>query len=111
MIHHLTTPVKVVMRCFLHLQSFPDQEHDTAVFELSPLSECSILSLVWFPGVEFYGSGNFVPNFYLFKYPCNLVPVILPAYTTYEDGTNSVFRNVGTQSSGDGGSPKRNNTI
>jgi hypothetical protein len=25
----------------------------------------------------------------------NLVPVILPAYTTYEDGTNRVFRNAG----------------
>jgi hypothetical protein len=26
----------------------------------------------------------------------NLVQVILPAYTTYEDGTDRVFRNVGT---------------
>ena len=25
-----------------------------------------------------------------------LVPVILHAYTTYEDGTDRVFRNVGT---------------
>jgi len=33
------------------------------------------------------GSGNFEPNLYLYKYPSNFVPVILPAYTTYEDGT------------------------
>jgi hypothetical protein len=29
-------------------------------------------------------------------FPSNLVPVILPAYTTYEDGTERVFRNAGT---------------
>jgi len=39
------------------------------------------------------GSGNFEPNLYQYKYPSNLVPVILSAYTTYEDGT--VFQNVG----------------
>jgi hypothetical protein len=37
------------------------------------------------------GSGNFEPNLYLHKYPSNLIPVILPAYTTYEDGTDRVF--------------------
>ena len=42
------------------------------------------------------GSGNFEPNLYLFKYPNILVPVILPDDTTYEDGTDRVFRNVGT---------------
>ena len=30
---------------------------------------------------------NFEPNLYLSKYPSNLVPVILSAYITYEDGT------------------------
>jgi hypothetical protein len=29
---------------------------------------------------------------YLYEYPSSLVPVILPAYTTYEDGTDRVFR-------------------
>jgi hypothetical protein len=33
------------------------------------------------------GSDNFEPNFYQYKYPSNFVPVILPAYTTYEDRT------------------------
>jgi len=33
---------------------------------------------------------------YLYKYSSNLVPVFLPAYTNYEDGTDGVFRNVGT---------------
>jgi hypothetical protein len=27
--------------------------------------------------------------------PWDLVPVIVPAYATYEDGTDRVFRNVG----------------
>jgi hypothetical protein len=27
-------------------------------------------------------------NLYLYKYPSNLLPIILPAYTTYKDGTN-----------------------
>jgi hypothetical protein len=30
---------------------------------------------------------DFEPNLYLYTYPSNFVPVILPAYTTYEDGT------------------------
>jgi hypothetical protein len=29
----------------------------------------------------------FEPNLFLYKYPNNLVPVILPAYAAYEDGT------------------------
>ena len=33
------------------------------------------------------GLGNFEPNVYLYRYPNNFVSVILPAYTTYEDGT------------------------
>jgi len=36
------------------------------------------------------------PNLYLYKYPSNLLPVILLAYTTYEDGIDRVFWNVGT---------------
>jgi hypothetical protein len=32
----------------------------------------------------------FGPSFLPYKYPNNLIPVILPAYTTYEDGTDSV---------------------
>jgi len=28
----------------------------------------------------------FEPNLYLYKYPRNLVPIILPAFTTYVDG-------------------------
>ena len=39
--------------------------------------------------------GNFEPNLYQYKYPSNLIQVILPAYTTYEDGTHTVFPNVG----------------
>jgi hypothetical protein len=34
--------------------------------------------------------GIFEPNVYLYHYPENLVPVILPAYTTYEDGSGKV---------------------
>ena len=38
----------------------------------------------------------FASSWYIFlTYPNNLFPVILPAYTTYEDGTDRVFRNVG----------------
>jgi len=37
------------------------------------------------------------------------VPVILPAYTIYENGTYRAFRNVGTKYSDPGESPKRNN--
>jgi len=32
----------------------------------------------------------FEPNFYPYKYPSNLVQVILVVYMTYEDGTDSV---------------------
>jgi len=37
------------------------------------------------------GSCNFEPNLYLYKYPSNIVPVILSAYTTNEDGTDRVL--------------------
>jgi hypothetical protein len=30
-------------------------------------------------------------NLYLYKYPSYIIPVILPAYTTYEDGKVRVF--------------------
>jgi len=30
----------------------------------------------------------FEPNIFLYKYRNNLDPIILPAYTTYEDGTD-----------------------
>jgi hypothetical protein len=29
----------------------------------------------------------FEPKHFLYNYPNNLIPVILPAYTAYEDGT------------------------
>jgi len=32
----------------------------------------------------------------MYNYPNNLLPVILPVYITHEDGTDRVFRNVGT---------------
>ena len=35
----------------------------------------------------------FEPNLFPYKYPNNLIPVILPAYTAYEYGTDRVFRN------------------
>jgi hypothetical protein len=38
---------------------------------------------------------SFRPHLYLYKYPSNLVLVILLAYTIYENGT--VFRNVCTE--------------
>jgi hypothetical protein len=40
------------------------------------------------------GLGDFELNLYLYKDPNNLILVILPAYTAYEDGT--LFQNVGT---------------
>jgi len=45
-----------------------------------------------------------------YKYSNNLIPVILPTHTTYEDGTDRVFRNVGIWNSDAGESPKRKNT-
>ena len=38
---------------------------------------------------------TFQPNLFPHKYSKNLIPVILPAYTAYEDGTGRVFQNVG----------------
>jgi len=35
---------------------------------------------------------TFEPNLFPYKYPNNLIPVIIPTYNTCEDGT--VFRNV-----------------
>jgi len=49
-------------------------------------------------------------NLFLYKYPNNLIPVILPAYIAYENGTDRVFQNVGTQNSDARESPKRMNT-
>jgi len=40
------------------------------------------------------GSGYFEPNIYLYKYPSNLVLVILTACTDCEDGTDRVFQNM-----------------
>ena len=55
-------------------------------------------------------SGNFEPNLHLYKYPSNIVPVVLPHYTTNEDGTDRVFWNVGTSNSDAEELPKRKNT-
>jgi hypothetical protein len=43
-----------------------------------------------------YGTAtrDVVSSVYNYRFS-NPVPVILPAYTTYEDGTGTVFRNVG----------------
>jgi len=38
----------------------------------------------------------FQPNLFLYKYHINLIPIIIRSYKTYEDGTDRVFRNVGT---------------
>jgi len=45
-----------------------------------------------------------------YKYPNNLIPVILPTYTASEDATDRVFRNVGIWNSDAGELPKRKNT-
>jgi len=50
----------------------------------------------------------FKPNL-PYKYPNNLIPVILPANTGYEDGTDRMFQNVDTQNSYAGELPKRRN--
>ena len=75
----------------------------TRVFESTLLFLISnfrrVLNVVFFilgdsPASEFYvpafRNTLSVPSY------CILVPVILPAYTTYEDRTDRVFRNVGT---------------
>jgi len=51
----------------------------------------------------------FEPKLFQYKYPNNLIPVILPAYTAYEDGTDRVFWNVGTLNSDAGESLKNKN--
>ena len=53
--------------------------------------------------------GSKLPNLYLYKYPNNLVPVILPAYTAYEDGTDSIPKRRHIKF-GQRESPKRKNT-
>jgi len=40
---------------------------------------------------------SFGPNIYLYKYPFSLVPIIILVHTTYEDGTDEMFRNVGSK--------------
>jgi len=52
----------------------------------------------------------FEPNVFPYKYPNNLIPFILPAYTAYEGGTDRVFRNVGIWNSFARESPKTKNT-
>ena len=42
------------------------------------------------------GLSNFESYLYYYKDQSNLVPIIFPAHTTYEDWTDRVFRNVGT---------------
>ena len=61
-------------------------------FRLSPCSECRILSFGWFAGVLILCAD--VSEHCLFRLHrwCKQ----LPAFTTYEVGTDSVFRNVGT---------------
>jgi hypothetical protein len=39
-----------------------------------------------------------------------LIPVILPTYSAYKDGTDRVFRNVGIQNSNARESPRRKDT-
>jgi hypothetical protein len=71
-------------------------------FTLSPCSEYCIPSFGWFPGVWILyadvskhsvcsifigGVSNKIKRGHLFKYSSSLVPVIIPAYTTYEDRT------------------------
>jgi len=53
--------------------------------------------------------GSKLPNLYLYKCPNSLVPVILPAYTTYEDETDS-FPKRRHIKFGHRESPKRKNT-
>jgi hypothetical protein len=51
----------------------------------------------------------FEPNLLPYKYPNNLIPVILPAYTAYGDERDRVFRNVGILNSDAGESLKNKN--
>jgi len=60
--------------CHFHLHRWCEQEDGTRV-----------LGYLYRPRF-----GSKLPNLYLYKCPNNLVPVILPAYTAYEDGTDSV---------------------
>ena len=42
------------------------------------------------------GLRSFKSNIFPYKNLQNLIPVVLPPYTTYEDETDRVFRNIGT---------------
>jgi hypothetical protein len=53
---------------------------------------------------------SFEPNLHLYKHPNHLLPVILLVSMTYEDGTNRVFQNIGTENTDADKSPKRKNT-
>ena len=53
--------------------------------------------------------GSKLPNLYLYNSPNNFVPGILPAYTTYEDGADSVPKRRHIKF-GHRESPKRKNT-
>jgi len=45
--------------------------------------------------MRFLTQAIFEANPFPYKHPNKLIPVILPAYTAYEDETDTVFRNVG----------------
>ena len=42
------------------------------------------------------GQASCGPSLDLYQYPSSVVPLTVPVYTTYEGGTDRVFRNVGT---------------
>jgi len=67
----------------------------TAGLHLGPLPSTAISSTLTCPPL-LIGVGNCEPDLYLHKYPSNLVPVILPAFTANEDGTDRMFCNVST---------------
>jgi hypothetical protein len=50
-------------------------------------------------------------NHFTYKYPNYLIPVIIPAYNAYENGTDGVIRNVGIYSSDAGVPRKTKNTV
>ena len=79
--------------CQFHLHRWCEQDDGTRV-------------LGYLYGQRF---GSKLPNLYLYKCPNNLVPVILPAYSTYEDETDSVPKRRHTKF-GHRESPKRKNT-
>ena len=68
----------------LHLGSLPS----TSCFSTQT---CSLLR----PPPTCLAQAVFEANLFLYKYPSNRIPIILPAYTTYEGRTDGVFRNIG----------------